>query len=115
MAAVHVERFLFTEGVATFHGDTMRLFSEITSHRLLLSRSGVAVPRTIYCATANRTTLDGYAALLGGFPLVANLGSEGGRGTIRIDSTPALYSTMAFCTDHGLVPELSGFIPDAMH
>lgn len=114
-AAANVERFLFSDGVSTIYADPARVFVDVTSHRLTLSRAGVPVPPTICCATSERGTLERYVARLGGFPLVANLGSEGGRGTIRLDSAEAFYATMEFCDDHGLLPELSAFIPQALH
>lgn len=115
LAAMYVERFLFAEGVATVYASVWSVYSDVTAQRLVLERAGVAVPSTIYCATDDKGVLDGYVARLGGFPIVASLGGEGGRGTLRLDSSAALYSTMDFCSDHGLVPALSAFVPDAMH
>ncbi len=115
LAAMYVEQFLFADGVATVYADARRVYADVTAHRLVLERAGVPVPPTIYCATDDRPVLDGYVDRLGGFPIVANLGGEGGRGTLRFDSSEALYSTIDFCSDHGLVPALSAFVPGAMH
>src|SRR5262245_13019251 len=114
-AAKFVEQFLYGEGVATFYADSGFLHRDVVLPRLILERAGIPVPRTIYAATSEKDVLDRYIDRLGGFPIVASLGGEGGRGTLWLDSRPSLYSTMEFCTDHGLVPALSAFVPDAMH
>src|SRR5262245_43069085 len=114
-AARFAEQFLYQEGVATFYTESGCLYRDVVLPRLMLERAGIPVPQTIYVATAERDVLDRSIDRLGGFPIVASLGGEGGRGTLRLDSRPSFYSTMEFCADHGLVAALSAFVPDAMH
>lgn len=114
-AARTIELFLYAPGVATFYARPEGIYSDPRIQRLLLERRGVPVPPSIYCNTSDRERLDAYAARLGGYPIVAGLGGEGGRGTLRFDSSASFYAGMDFCVDHGLIPALSAFVPDAMH
>ncbi len=114
-AARFVEQFLHREGVATFYADSSFLHRDVVLPRLILERAGISVPPTVYAATSEKDVLDRYIDRLGGFPIVASLGGEGGRGTLLLDSRAAFYSTLEFCADHGLVPALSALVPDAMH
>ena len=89
-AAMHVELFLFTDGVRTFYRHPDRIYLDTVNPRLMIARAGIPVPDTVLCATSDRTVIDGYVARLGGLPIVANMGSEGGIGILRLDTWPTL-------------------------
>lgn len=116
LAAMRVEQFLMNDGVATFYRDVDVLNSDCISPPLVLERAGVPVPRTIYCATADRAILRGYVERLGGFPVVVKfLGRSRGLGVLRADSPAALFSLIDFALDQGASPLLCSYIADAVH
>ena len=116
LAAIRVEQFLFSEGVATFYADAEAIFYDCLTSPLVYQRQGLPIPRTVYCATANRRVLRGYLDQLGGFPVVLKmLGRSSGIGVIRVDSFPALFSLVDHCLAQGSKPALCAFIADAVH
>jgi glutathione synthase/RimK-type ligase-like ATP-grasp enzyme len=92
------------------------LNSDCISPPLVLQRAGVPVPRTIFCATADRAVLRGYVERLGGFPVVVKfLGRSRGIGVLRADSHAALFSLLDFALDQGASPLLCSYIAGAVH
>jgi hypothetical protein len=65
-AARRVEQFLHAPGVATFHAREDGLIFPVWHWPLDHARAGIAVPRTIPCATADRDLLRRFADELGG-------------------------------------------------
>jgi hypothetical protein len=96
---LRMEEELWRPGVATFYAgnrpprgveDTTRWLADHT-------RAGLAQPRTVVHATADRALLTGYVEYLGGFPIVVKVASGmRGIGVMRVDSWPGLFSL----TDH---------------
>jgi RimK-like ATP-grasp domain/2OG-Fe(II) oxygenase superfamily len=116
LAAIRVEQFLFNEGVATFHAEADAIFYDCLTSPLVYQRKGLPIPRTVFCATADRRVLRGYIEQLGGFPIVLKLlGRSSGIGVIRVDSFPAFFSLMDHCLAQGSKPALCAFVPDAVH
>ncbi len=115
-SAMRVEQFLFTPGVATFHTEDQAVFYDFVSSPLMFQRAGLPIPRTVYCASADRQLLDAHAERLGGFPLVVKqLGGQGGVGVMIAESRRGLYALMDHLIDGGSNPLLCAYIPDAMH
>jgi hypothetical protein len=115
--AMRVEQFLYAEGVATFHARPGGVYFECTTSPLLFERAGLPIPRTVYGLVAHdRDLLLRHVARLGGFPVIVKLlGWSGGVGTIRVDSAPALYSTLDLIAVQNLTPFLCQYVPDATH
>jgi len=115
LAAIRVEQFLWSPGVATFHADPEGVFFGYTNYHLLMARAGVPVPRAIPAQTTDRALLRAHVEALGGLPVVLKLpGGEGGIGTVRIDSLPGLHSTLDLLHAQGHQPLLCAFVPDAV-
>lgn len=116
-AAQHVEEHLVREGVATFHASVDDAIFSCGAPQRQLERAGLVVPRWFPLATTDREVLADFVDRLGGFPVVVKVGGgEGGLGVMRADTMPALRALI----DHlvrgeGRVPELSAFVPDALH
>jgi hypothetical protein len=115
-AASRVEQFLFAPGVATFYKNDDDMFFDSLSYPLHFQRAGLPVPRTVFCANADRTLLKGFVEQLGGFPVVVKMfGSSGGVGVMKVESFPGLYSLMDYASWQGKQPLLSAYIEDAIH
>ena len=115
-AAQQVEQYLYAEGVATFYTDPAGPFQVRLNHTLLYERAGLSIPRTFYCATANRKLLRSFVAQLDGFPLVLKVpGGSRGIGVMRVDSFPALFSLVDYARSLGHAPLLTAYIADAVH
>ena len=113
-AAQHVEEFLLREGVASFYPDLDAMFFSCGAPRRQMERAGINVPRAVPVATSDGELLADVVERLGGFPVVVKVGGEGGVGVMCADSMPVLRALL----DHlcrSTVPELSAFVPDAMH
>jgi hypothetical protein len=116
MAALRVEQFLFANGVATFHRCVEDLFNDCMTPSLWFQREGLPIPRTIYCATTDRTLLRDFVEQLGGFPIVLKVpGFESGLGVMRVDAFPTLFSFVDFALHQGFIPMLMAYIPEAIH
>jgi len=116
MTALRVEQFLFAEGVATFHRRPEDLFHDCMTPSLWFQRAGLPLPRTIYCATTDRTLLRDFVQQLGGFPIVLKVpGFESGLGVMRVDAFPTLFSFVDFALYQGFMPMLMAYIPEATH
>lgn len=116
LAAIRVEQFLWTEGVATFHADREGLFFGSSNYPLLFQRAGLPVPRTIPVNGTDRGLLRAHVEAVGGLPVIIKLpGGSGGVGTIQVDSLPGLFSTLDFLLAQGLQPMLSAFVDNALH
>jgi hypothetical protein len=113
--ALRVEQFLYAPGVATFYGGSNdRIFFLAISQPLLFARAGLAVPPTIYCATSDRAQLDSWVKRLGGYPVLAKMGGQGGVGVVMLASQPALYAFVDYALGIGREPALSAFVRDAL-
>jgi hypothetical protein len=115
LTAIRVEQFLFAPGVATFYGDgDDRLFFVSTSQPLHFERAGIPVPATIHCGSRDRALLDGWAKRLGGYPILAKMGGQGGAGIVLLESPAALYSFVDYVVELGRHPALTAYIRDAV-
>jgi len=115
-ASIKVEQHLFTDGVATLHGEPDGVFFDSGASLALFERAGVPVPRSIYLHTTRRDRLRAYVDALGGFPVLAKFpGTSGGNGVVRLDSMQALFSFVDFALERGPRPSLTSFVPDAVH
>ncbi len=114
--AARVEQYLWHEGVATFHADPLGPFFATLNYPLLFQKAGLPVPRSLPVANTERDIVGPTVEALGGFPLAVKLlGFEGGTGTLRVDSFPALYSLLDHVLAEGRQPFLCAFIDDAVH
>ena len=91
---LRLEEELWRPGVATFYTAGPPLGLQDTTRWLAAhSRAGLAQPRTVAHATADRALLARYAEHLGGYPLVLKTaGGTLGTGVMRVDSHAALLS-----------------------
>lgn len=116
-AAQFVEEHLLREGIATLHASIDDAIFSCGAPQRQLERAGLVAPRWFPVATTERELLADFVERLGGFPVVVKVaGGEGGLGVMRADAMPALRALI----DHlvrgeGRVPELSAYVPDAMH
>jgi len=116
-AAQLVEEFLLRDDVASFYPDVDAALFSCGAPRRQLERVGLTVPRSIPVACTDAPVLADHVERLGGFPVIVKIGGgEGGIGVMRADSMPVLRALL----DHlvrgqGQVPELSAYVPDAMH
>ena len=115
MASIRVERFIDGPGVATFYGGSSDRGSFLEAAQpLLFERAGIPVAPAILCASADHALLDGFAARLGGYPLLAKMGGSAGVGVVMIDSAAALYSFAAYASRLGREPLLSKYLRDGV-
>lgn len=115
-AAQRVEQMLYAPGVATFYTDPEGIYFSCHNPSLLFERSGLPIPRTIFCGTGNRELLTRYAERLGGFPLVFKIpGFSTGVGVGRIDSLAGLFSFADLALALGRHPLLMAYVPDSVH
>ena len=90
MASERLENALWHPGIASFTPEPWFICVDQFS---ALSRAGIGVPRTIQSMTTDRDALAAAVEHLGGFPVIVKVpGGEGGRGVIRADSLPSLFS-----------------------
>ncbi|MDE3195132.1 MAG: hypothetical protein KGN84_02230 [Acidobacteriota bacterium] len=116
VAASRTEQFLFVPGVATFHSDTCGIYFTANHQTLVAAASGIAVPRTVYLASAHASFLDEQVDRVGGFPVVLKvLGRSSGIGIMLAESMRSLRSLVDFTLAQGQNPVLCEFIPDAVH
>ena len=116
LVAQKVEQALYAEGVATFYADPAGPYFGILNPTLVFERSGIPVPRTIFCHTTDRKTLRAYAERLGGFPLIVKAtGFSSGMGVVRVDSMESFFSVIDLCLTLGRTPNLMAYVPDATH
>ena len=115
-AAMKVEQYLYADGVATLYQPPESIFFQYSAATIIHQRAGLPIPRTIYCANADRRLLQMYAKQLGWFPLLAKVsGYSRGIGVIRIDTLSGLYSVIDYLIAIGANPALCAFVPDAIH
>jgi hypothetical protein len=116
MAALAVEQFLWSPGVATFYARLGGVFFAPTAGPLQHQRAGLPVPRTFPVATSDRTMLASFVTRLGGYPVVLKMsGFSSGIGVMRVDSAPALLSLVDWAMAEGKFPHLCAYVPDAVH
>ena len=115
-AAERVERQLWQPGVASFHRGPEGPFNVCVDPLRRLARAGLPVPRALTPNTPDPAHLADLARHLGGFPIVVKIpGGEGGIGTLRADSLPALCSLFDLLRARGLTPTFMAYVPDAVH
>lgn len=115
-AAARVERQLWQPGVRTFYRDAEGPFGLVLDPLRRLARAGLPVPRSVVLEPGGSVALDDLVAWLGGFPVVVKApGGEGGVGTMRADSMPALRGLVDLLCARGLPATLLAYVPDAMH
>lgn len=115
-AATRIEQSLFHARVATFYRDGDALFFDGAAAPLLFERQGLPIPRTVTALRADRAALRGAVEHLGGLPIIVKVaGGEGGVGVMRLESWPALLSVLDHLLASGRAPQLSAYVPDAIH
>jgi len=113
---MRVEQFLYSDGVATLYEPAESIFFQHTMAAIIHQRNGLPIPRTIYCANADRRLLRMFVEQLGGFPILVKLpGYSRGVGVIRADSYPALYSLLDYLMAIGAQPSLCAYVSEAVH
>jgi len=116
LAASQVEAQLFGPGVATLYRHPEGPFLEPVHPFLSYVRAGLPTPRTAWVRSGDRERLRETVDWLGGPPIVVRVpGGEGGVGTLRADSLPALFGLVDLLEQQGMPIRLTSFIPDAMH
>jgi hypothetical protein len=121
--AERVEQQLWQPGVRTFHRRPEGPFVQTLNPLLAFSRAGLPVPRFIWVHRAPEADAPDLGELLpewvehlGGLPVVVKAGGgEGGIGTLRADSLPALRSLLDLLLARGSSPSLLAYVPDALH
>ncbi|MGH9857288.1 MAG: ATP-grasp domain-containing protein [Acidobacteriota bacterium] len=107
-----IEQHLSQEGVATFYSSWQGVFHHGLDYFLLYEKMGIPTPRTIPHLTAHRATLKEYVKLLGGFPIILKvLGRSKGKGVLKIDSYPALFSTLDYILTLGVPVIMREYVP----
>jgi len=87
------EYYFLKDGVATFYSD--QKFGHVGP--FAFTKHGIPMPRTVFCATRDRTILMKYVKTLGGFPVVIKVpGGSRGMGVIRADTFPSLFGIVDF-------------------
>jgi len=115
-AAARVEQFLWHDRVATFYADPLGPFFSTLGYPLLFQHAGLPIPRSIPIVTPDREGLRAAVQAVGGLPAIVKLlGWEGGVGTLRVDSLPALFSAIDYILAQGQRPFLCAYIDDAVH
>jgi hypothetical protein len=115
-AAERVERLLWQPGVATFHRSPEGPFSVSVDPNRRFALEGLPVPRYVTPSPAWAGELPRLVDGLGGLPVVVKAGGgEGGVGTLRADSLPALTSLLDLLWAQGGAPTIMSFVPDALH
>lgn len=108
------EEQLWQPGVGSFWEDGP--YIQRSQSLRALARGGVTVPRSAAVSAAHAPQLGTIVEALGGFPVVVKFGGgEGGIGTLRADSMPALRSLLDLAWSRGETPRLVAWIPDAVH
>ncbi|WP_345532818.1 2OG-Fe(II) oxygenase [Viridibacterium curvum] len=116
LAAQRVEQFLYAPGVASFYAHDAAVLQHCSNPLLAFQRAGLPVPRHFHCHSADRELLRDWAERLGGFPLIVKFaGFSGGKGVLRADSLPALFSLVDFALTTGKVPMLMSYVDEAEH
>lgn len=123
VVAERVEQQLWQPGVRTFHRRPEGPFVQTLNPLLAFTRAGLPVPRFIWVHRAPETDATDLGELLpdwvdhlGGLPVVVKAGGgEGGIGTLRADSLPALRSLLDLLLARGSSPSLLAYVPDALH
>lgn len=115
-AAERVTRQLWQPGVVTFHRGPAGPFESLVDPLRWFTLAGLPVPRFAVVEPGCGASLEGIAASLGGWPLVVKSpGGEGGVGTLRADSPPALRGLLDLLHARGVAPTLMSYVPDALH
>lgn len=115
-AATRIEQALHHDGVATFYADGDALFFDGAAAPLLFQKRGLPIPRTVTLLRPDRARLRRAVELVGGLPVIVKVaGGEGGVGVMRLESWPALLSVLDHLIASGRAPQLSAYVPDAVH
>lgn len=111
-----VEQHLLTPGVGSFYPTVDDAWFATTNPVGAFARAGVPVPRSIVCATTDRSRLAEYVERLGGLPIVVKVGGyEGGIGVMIVESVRQLHPLIDYLVHDGTAPLLLTFVPDAVH
>ena len=114
--AERVEQQLWQPGVRSFHRRPEGPFVQTLNPLLAFARAGLPVPRFAWITSGDRDALRALVDDLGGLPLVLKAEpGEGGVGTLRVDSYPALMSVVDLIRSRGTTPMALSYVPDAMH
>lgn len=114
--AQDVEQHLIGPGVGTFYPTLDDVWFATTNPVGRFASAGVPVPRSVVCATTDRTRLAGYVDRLGGLPVVVKVGGmEGGVGVMLAETVPQLHALVDYLVHEGTMPRLLAFVPDAIH
>jgi len=114
--AVQVEQFLYRKGVSTFYSDTDGPLFTCSNPNLAFVKAGLPIPRYFTCNSFDPGLLRNQVDLLGGFPVVVKVsGYSRGVGVIRADSIESLVSIIEYLVAQGVSPNLSAYIPNAIH
>jgi hypothetical protein len=115
-AAERVERQLWQPGVRTFHRSPEGPFTVALDPLRRYARAGLPVPRWLTLEPGSAVPLAELVEWLGGFPVVVKSpGGEGGLGTMRADSLPALTGLVEMMCAQGTPPTLLAYVPEALH
>jgi hypothetical protein len=115
-AAERVTRQLWQPGVVTFHRGPGGPFEVVVDPLRWFTLAGLPVPRFAVIEPGCGADLEAIAESLGGWPLVVKSpGGEGGVGTLRADSPPALRGLLDLLHARGVAPTLMSYVPDALH
>lgn len=116
LAATRAEQALFHEGVATFYRDGDALFFDGAAAPLIFQKRGLPIPRTVALVRPGRAPIRRAVERVGGLPVIVKVaGGEGGVGVMRLESWPALFSVLDHLLASGRAPQLSAYVPDAVH
>lgn len=91
-------KILGLRGASTVYRDDWAIRASgdnVVNNTILHEVRSINIIPTIFNVSTNRTLLDKYVKVLGGFPIVIKLaGGSHGVGVIRVDSSASLYSLM---------------------
>lgn len=115
-AAIRVEQFLCTKDCTTFYERSDGHFFSAFGGPEMFTANDIPIPRTFYVLSAARDDLDRSVEALGGYPVILKvLGSSGGIGVMRADSSPSLYSIVDYALAQGTTPILAAYVPASIH
>ncbi len=110
-----VEKFLLSDGVASFYKNTEQAYF-FPDDLALYHRHGLPTPKTIPAINRNRDLLQKSASFVGGFPLILKiLGKSHGVGILKVDSLDSLFSLVDILSQEKNDVVMKEFIPHQKH